>query len=223
MELEELKNLWDKKNDPHSNKLEDEHILPLLKKKREDIFSQLNRSILISVGIIGIIILYNVLVNIFTPQKYLEAVPYINFISYIEFLLDVFFVIIFLNFLWTYSKIKKIEIADEHLKSILEKVLFALKSFKRTYYFGLFIAIPSFSIIFSYGMYYGIVLRLAEQGKTITELPYQKFIFMIFICSSIILAFTIGTYLLSKWLFKRLYGNYLSIIEQDLKELKEKI
>lgn len=222
MELEELKNLWDKKNDSESNKLDDEEILPLLKKKTRDVFSQLNRSILISVGIIGIIITYYILVNLLVPQKYYDDIPYIHVFTSVEFILDAFFILIFFNFCWTYSKIRKIEIAEENLKSVLEKVVFALKTFKRSFYYGLFVFMPSLSLSFSYGMYYGVHIGLAERGLTIEELSFWKIVFIIFLCVLILILITGGVYLLSRLLFKKLFGNYLSLIEEDLNELKEK-
>lgn len=221
MELEELKNLWDKKNDSESNNLDDEDLLPLLKKKTHDIFSHLNRSILISIGIIGLIIAYYLLVNYLVPQKLYENIPYVYIFSYVELILDAFFILIFFNFCWTYSKIKKIDIAEENLKSILEKVLFALKTFKRSFYYGFFVFMPSLSLSFSYGMYYGVHLGLAEKGKSVDEVSFWKIVFIIFLCVLILILITGGVYLLSRWIFKKLFGNYLSLIETDLKELQE--
>jgi hypothetical protein len=71
------------------------------------------------------------------------------------------------------------------------------------------------------GMYKGLQAGIQEQGLLFSDVPPNKLIMVISIGLGILILIVGGIFLLLRWGFRRLYGNYITKLKLTLKELQE--
>ncbi|MFW6277369.1 MAG: hypothetical protein ACOC1J_01765, partial [Prolixibacteraceae bacterium] len=127
----------------------------------------------------------------------------------------------FIYFVVKYYRVKRSCDIVCDLQEMLVKIIDTLKIYKRLFYLALVTLLFAMASGFVTGMYKGFRAEVEEQGLLFSEVPPDKLVVVILIGLGILVV-TIGSiFLLLRWGFHRLYGNYISKLKLTLKELRE--
>lgn len=223
MDLQDLKNTWDKM--ASGKELDETQIRNMLGKRTKNLIERIERNIKIGFFVLFALILLFV-INDFVISPLL--VKNIDFEIQLPLWLQVFsifgdviIILTFLFFVVRYNRVKKTcdELCD--LKNTLIKIIATLNLYRTLYYISIFIILISFSINFIAGIYEGVLYNAHSQGIPANEIEIGNLATTVFITLFSLLIITLGVYLLFRWGFRRLYGNYIVKLKLTLHELEE--
>ena len=202
MELDDLKNIW-QKSDLYRPRREEE-ISEMLKGRSKSIIAQLKRNVwfeLVFTLMGGMLLLY-----------YVFSIPSQSFrVAFTLVLLS--FVLYIIYYVKKIKLLRRFEGSQGNVRANLEQLISDLEAFLRFYYRSYTILFPGFLLL-------TLILAIAELGVTqflesLTE--WRTILYLLFLVSfSVALAFWIG-----KWYLGKLYGTHLQKLRALLRELKE--
>jgi len=193
MDIDNLKSTWQALQTQPEPVLENEQIRKLLRGKANDSISKIKRSILIEGGLA---IFVSVL---FIINKHWFHSPFIVPYSVIVMILCLIW------YAFMYNKLRKVNL-QENLKHTLQKLINTLNLYLKVYLYGSLVL-----VIFA------AMLPLLWKNITFADLTFSK---TTFIGGSILIAIP-AYYYFTKWYIKNLYGNYVTKLKEELKELED--
>lgn len=223
MDLTELKEAWNKYSSQEADKyrVEMEGIHGLLRKKTQTLVERIDRNIRIGMAVLGLYIAYNVLDYLFLTDFFSKMVveSTVDYPRWLE-LVDVFSMAIivatYLFFVIRYVRIRKSFSAKLQLKSLLTGILETLVTYRRMFYFAVVAFLTNILISFIAGVFQGI--ELGGKSEVVSANAILKIVGM---SALILIPLIAGSFLVLRWGFNRLYGQYLSKISDTLRELDE--
>ncbi len=223
MDLDDLKKTWDKLA---SNKeLDEDQIQKMLGKRTKNLIERIERNIKIGFFVLFALILLFILNDfVVSPQlvKNLDVdVELPLWLQIFSVFGDLIIVVTFLFFVFRYKKVKKSCDESCDLKNTLIKIISTLDLYRTLYYISIFIILISISINFIAGIYEGVLLNAHSLGIPVSEIEIGHLATTVLITLFSLLIFTFGIFLLFRWGFRRLYGNYITKLKLTLKELEE--
>jgi hypothetical protein len=223
MDLQDLKKTWDKM--ASGKELDETQIRNMLGKRTKNLLERIERNIKIGFFVLFALILIFI-VNDFVISPLL--VKNIDFeielplwLQIISIFGDVIIILTFLFFVVRYNRVKKSCDESCDLKNTLIKIIATLNLYRTLYYISIFIILISFSINFIAGIYEGVLYNAHSQGIPVGEIEIGNLATTVFITLFSLLIITLGVYLLFRWGFRRLYGNYIIKLKLTLQELEE--
>jgi uncharacterized membrane protein len=110
---------------------------------------------------------------------------------------------------------------SSNLKETLTKIIGTLRIYQRLFYLALLILTISMILQFVSGLFSGVHEGLEQSEILMADVPFGKWL-LVAVVGLIVLIVTVGgIYFLLRWGFHRLYGNYISKLKQNLRELNE--
>lgn len=207
MELDELKIELNRKFNAEHQKSSEDFAL-LLNKKTSSLIARIKRSIWIELISCIVFTIVFALVAIFSPYWSLKIYFAVFTLVCVAFL-----------FVLRYLLKRTNEFAGTTLpvKSNLASLLSILREYIKRYFQLTMILIP-FCLVFSF------LLRYYDPGHSPSQNLTASITTSILIISAVIYtaALIVGVYYFTKWYLKKLYGNYLSQLEELIAELDEK-
>lgn len=212
MELEDIKNLLNRKLENEQVNKSANDIAVLLHKKTSSVITKLKKSLLFEIVFTVVAVLIFAYISIFT--KYNSIQIYFTFFTVL--LLAMIVVLILL-----YKKINTLSKAhlNKPIKQNLESIHKILNEFIKRYFQLTMLLIP---VCFIFSAYLGY--QDGKKGITITEIEKFELLFQtkeqlnIFLIVYIIV-FCLVAYYFTKWYLNKLYGRYLKNLEECIKEL----
>lgn len=230
MELDDLKQTWNKISSENEKKLQldEKDLKKLLKMRTLDISEKIGRNIRVGIGIIFGWVCLGFAVNfLLSPvlEDFLDK-PYITEeLMFWTFIVEVFnYLLIFTAIILFWVKFNRLE-KETHdstnLKNKLERLIKILTSYKVMFYVVLVIVLLYVIASFSSGFVLSYTYEMKEAG---IDLENQKFLqwLVVAIVFLLVLGVILGIYyLLFNLFFKRLYGRYLKQLKATFRELNE--
>lgn len=223
MELKDLKKTWGQLSS--SKELDEDQLREMLRRKTGSLIDRIDRNIRIGFVVLFVFIVLFILDDFVIAPKLIKKVA--NGIEIPEWLmfLSVFantlIVVTFVYFVIQYYKVKKTCDISCNLKETLVKIIGTLRIYQRLFYLALIIFSISMVLQFVSGVFSGMHAGLEQSEILLADIPFKKLLFIIGAGGSVLFILVGGIYLILRWGFRRLYGNYISKLKQNLKELNE--
>ena len=230
MELDQLKSAWNKMSE-HSEKhraFAESDIQLMLSKRTKDIYQKIGRNIRVGMIIVLAWIGFEIFTDFFFSNLFEELLdkPYMTEkLITLTYVLNIFIyatILLTISIFWLqYARLEKKHDTYTDLASSIQLLIKIIKSYKRMFYMILWIVI----LLVTFSFTTGFLMEFRYQAKagdfTMGDFPllYQIAIILSFI---LVLGVFIAAYLvLFKLFFRRLYGRYLTKLEQIILELQE--
>jgi hypothetical protein len=223
MELKDLKKTWDKLSD--GKNLDENQIREMLGKKTKTLIERIDRNIKIGFAVLFILIFIFAFDDFFLSplitkglSENLEVPRWLLFFGVFS---NALIFTTFLFFVIKYYRVKRSCDVMCNLRETLLKIIETLSIYRRLFYLALVTLLLAMASGFVTGMYQGFLDGVEQKGVTLSEIEPVNLILPVFI-GIIILAFLVGGFfLLLRWGFKSLYGNYIDKLKLTLTELEE--
>ncbi|MFW6289362.1 MAG: hypothetical protein ACOC0R_00225 [Mariniphaga sp.] len=223
MELRELKETWNRLSS--TRELDENQIREMLQHRTGNLIDTINRNVRIGfIILLGLIVLFVlddfILAPMLAGDKEL-AVEMPQWLVFMSIFSNVLIFTTFIYFVVKYYRVRKICDVACNLKETLIRIIETLRIYQRLFYLALFIFALALALQFISGIYTGMAFDMETQGIHLSDVPVGKW-FLVAGIALLVLLFTVGgIYLLMRWGFRRLYGNYIDKLKHTLDELNE--
>ncbi|MDD2380996.1 MAG: hypothetical protein WCY58_05005 [Mariniphaga sp.] len=225
MKLEELKKTWEQLSP--EKEWNEEQISELLRTRTGSLIDHIERNVRLGFVFLFVLVILFVLDDfVYTPSFIRNLDAEIQFPLWMEWLnlfSNVFIVITFIFFVVKYYRVKKSCDITCNLRGTLIKIIGTLRIYQKLFYLALFIFSISIAISFIFGMYTGMTIGVESQGIPFSDVTPGGWIIACSIGLIVLSIIVGGIFLLLRWGFRKLYGNYLTRLTQTLSELDETI
>ncbi len=223
MDLKELKKTWSKLST--EKELDEEQIRAMLRKRTHNLIERIDRNIRIGFVILFALIFAFAFDDLFFSPLLMKninanlAIP--DWLLFLSFFSNAFIFITFVYFVIQYYRVKRRCNISCELKETLVKIIDTLNIYRRMFYLALVTLLFAVGSAFVSGMYKGFVSGVEKHGMIFSEVPSDKLVIAI-VVGLVILIFVVGgIFLILRWGFRKLYGNYIKKLKFTLKELEE--
>jgi hypothetical protein len=223
MELQDLKKTWSRMSS--ARELDEDQIRVLLSRRTGNLLDRINRNVRVGFGVLFLLIVLFIMEDfIFVPMFAGEAEALAQVPAWLV-LLSIFsntlIIITFIYFAVKYYFVKRSCDTVCNLRETLSKILGTLYIYKRLFYLALITLSLAMALQFISGMYTGMANDIENQGILFSEVPVDKLLLATGL-GLVVLVLTVGgIFLLMRWGFRRLYGNYINELKNTLRELDE--
>lgn len=225
MELNDLKSTWDRFSSAEGNRnqLKEADLHTMLSKRSRTLIDTIDRNVRYGITILIILTLYFIIDDyILGPSMAKsEGISLPKWIFWLDTIKSIFILISFISFIIRYYHVKKNISHYNSLKVVLKHILRLLKTYKVLFYIALGILLITFGVNYITGMFYGIELSAYRQGVSIFDLDRTQAFRQLAMGLLLILSIVIILFFLLRWIFRRLYGRYISKLQNTLLELEE--
>lgn len=223
MELKDLKETWSRVSS--GRELDEDQIREMLRHRTGNLIDRINRNVRIGFFVLFALIVLFVLDDfIFTPLLISESQAVVEMPQWLIFLSIFSNILIFTTFIYfvvKYYRVRRICNISCNLKETLLRIIETLLLYQRLFYLTLFVFALAMALQFISGMYAGMAFDMENQGIHLSEIPVGKW-FLVSGIGLLVMVLTVGgIYLLLRWGFRRLYGNYIDKLKATLRELNE--
>lgn len=226
MELKDLKKAWDQYSSADKkNELDVETIREMLRGRTKSLIDKIERNIKI-----GFIVLF-VLIVLFIIDDFVLSPELVKSISAgieipgwivpMDLITNLFIIVTFIGFVYRYYQVRKKCDLGCALTGALTKIIHILNIYKRMFYFAILVLVLSTATGFIAGLYEGVLFSAQQSGITVNEIKTGNIVITILAGLVVLFLLTGALFLLFRWGFRRLYGNYHNKLKLTLKELNE--
>lgn len=223
MELKDLKKTWDQLSSRKD--LDEDQLREMLRRKTGNLIDTIDRNIRIGfVVLFGLIVLFILDDFVLAPMLIKEVgtdVEIPKWLIFLSIFSNTLIITTFIFFVVQYYRVKRSCDISCNLKETLIKIIETLRIYKRLFYLALIILTISMILQFFSGMFTGMNQGLEENGILLADVPFGKWVLVLLIALAVLIITVGGIYLIMRWGFRRLYGNYISKLKQNLRELNE--
>lgn len=223
MELNDLKRTWD--NISSGRQLNETQLKGMLEKRTSNLIERIERNIRIGFGLLLIFLVFLALDDLYLSPRLLKDMEVAMKIPSWLLFLNVFsYTLIFTTFIYfviKYYRVKKSCKLACDLKNTLVKILETLNIYRKLFLLALVSLSITMALGFTAGLYQESLLEFQGQGLSVKDILMSQLILEVFIGLIFIFGVVGGIFLLLRWGFRRLYGNYYHDLFATLKELQE--
>jgi hypothetical protein len=223
MELQDLKKTWSQMSS--ARELDEDQIRELLSRRTGNLIDRINRNVRIGFGVLFILIVLFIMEDfIIAPmlagkEEAVARIP--GWLVSLSIFSNTLIIVTFIYFAVKYYFVKRSCDTVCNLRETLSKILGTLYIYKRLFYLALVTLSLAMALQFISGMYAGMANEMETQGILFSEVPVDKLLLATGL-GLVVLVLTVGgIFLLMRWGFRRLYGNYISELKNTLRELDE--
>jgi len=223
MELIDLKRTWNQLS--ARIELNEDQLREMLRKKTVNLIDRIDRNVRIGFVVLFVFIVLFIIDDfIFAPKLINDVANGIEiprWLMFLSFFSNTLIVLTFVYFVIQYYKVKKTCNISCNLRETLVKIIGTLRIYQRLFYLALFVLSITMILYFISGMFLGAEVELHEKNMLFSDVTVGKWLVLL-VVGLVVLGITVGgIYLLLRWGFRRLYGNYISKLKQNLSELNE--
>jgi hypothetical protein len=223
MDLKDLKNTWDKLG--AGNQLDEKQLKEMLGKRTRNVIERIDRNIKIGFGVLLALILIFALDDLILSPRLLsgvgEDIAMPDWLLFLGVFSNALIITTFVYFVIKYYRVRKSCDTVCDLKVTLVKIIDTLKIYQRLFYLALAAITITMAIGFITGLYQGSMAGYESQGISFSEIRIDQLLLTVLI-GIVVLAITVGgIFILFRWGFRKLYGNYIHQLKLTLNELTE--
>ena len=223
MELKDLKRTWNQLS--ARIELNEDQLREMLRRRTYNLIDRIDRNIRIGFGILfGLIVLFILDDFVLAPMLIKEVGTDIEIPGWLLFtsiFANTLIILTFVYFVIQYYRVKKSCDISCNLKETLVKIIGTLRIYQRLFYLALIILTFSMVLQFISGLFTGMLEGLEQKEILLADVPLGKWVLVAVIGLTVLIITAGGIYMLMRWGFHRLYGNYISKLKQNLIELNE--
>ncbi len=223
MELKDLKTTWEKLE--AKKELNEDDILKMLQKRTRSLIERIDRNIKIGFVVLFFLILIFALDDIlFSPllvKGVSEDLAIPQWLIFLSVFSNALIFTTFIYFVIKYYRVKKHSDLGMQLKETLVKIIDTLKIYQRLFYLALITLLFAMASGFITGLYKGFLKGVEQQGLIFSQVPRDELVLPVLIGLAILIVTIGGIFLVLRWGFRRLYGNYINKLKLTLIELEE--
>ena len=223
MDLKDLKKTWDKLS--IGKDLNENQIKELLGKRTKTLIERIDRNIKIGFVVVFVLIFAFAFDDFFfSPliskgvSENLEVPKWLLFLGVFS---NTLIFTTFLFFVIKYYRVRRSCDVMCNLRETLLKIIDTLSIYRKLFYLAIITLLLAMGSGFVTGMYKGFLDGVQQKGVSLSDIQTGQLILPIFI-GIVVLALLIGGFfLILRWGFRRLYGNYIDKLKLTLIELEE--
>ena len=223
MDLKDLKKTWDKLS--VGKDLNENQIKELLGKRTKTLIERIDRNIKIGFVVVFVLIFAFAFDDFFfSPliskgvSENLEVPKWLLFLGVFS---NTLLFTTFLFFVIKYYRVRRSCDVMCNLRETLLKIIDTLSIYRKLFYLAIITLLLAMGSGFVTGMYKGFLDGVQQKGVSLSDIQTGQLILPIFI-GIVVLALLIGGFfLILRWGFRRLYGNYIDKLKLTLIELEE--
>lgn len=223
MDLENLKKTWDKL--PSENQLDEDQLRKMLGKQTKSLIDRIDLNIKIGLVILFVLILIfaldDFLISPLMIESLNENISVPGWLLFLGVFSNALILTTFIYFVIKYYRVKKSCDTVCDLKETLKKIIGTLQIYQIMFYTALATLLVAIGLGLITGMYTGSTEKVNQRGIPISEVDTGGLIATIFIELVILVILVGGIFILLRWGFRKLYGNYLEKLKLTLMELQE--
>jgi hypothetical protein len=218
MGVEDIREIWDRLTAGSSDQqgLDEEQIRVLLAKRSKNLMERIDLNIrvgfFILLGIIVFIIMYDFFnyKGLFPAALNKTDIPV--WLIFLDIATNLLIVTIFFSFFIRYFRVRKLCAGNCDIRHSLMKVIGILTLYQRLFTVALIIIMLSSGTGFLAGYFTSVQRQQIPEGFMIPVILFGVFL---------IVLLTFMLFLLLRWIFRKIYGNYLAQLRETLAELDE--
>jgi len=221
MDLDDLKNTW--KQISTGRDLDEKQLHQMLSRRTTSLIERIDRNIKIGFAVLFVLILVFAFDDfLFSPEwmknltKEVEIPTWLVFISVFA---NVLILTTFVYFVLKYYRVKRSCDVNCNLRETLKKIIDTLLLYQRLFYLALATFMVAVGLNFVTGFYEGLNLENPEFGGQFAEIDTVKFALTIALGLVLLTLLVGGFFLVLRWGFRKLYGNYILKLKATLSEL----
>lgn len=223
MELQDLKKTWGRM--AKSKELDEGQIREMLRRRTDNLIDRINRNVRIGFVVLFVLIILFIADDfIVAPMLATQAEDFVQAPKWLVLLSIFSNTLIFMTFIYFAVKYyfvkKRCEIVCD-LRETLRKIIATLHIYQRLFYLALITLSFAITLQFISGMYAGMAYDIETEGMRFSELPVDRLLLAAGVGLTVLVILVGGIYLLMRWGFRRLYGNYITMLKKTLQELDE--
>ena len=223
MDLKDLKKTWEQISP--GRELDEVQLRHMLGRRTTSLIERIDRNIKIGFGLLFILILIFVFDDFLVSPRLVssmpQGVPIPQWLVFLAVFSNTLIFTTFLYFVIKYYRVKRSCDLDCDLRETLQKIIDTLILYQRLFYLALVTLMVNIGSAFITGLYSGEKLKLENQGAQLTDIDPQQ-LFLVVVIGLIILVILVGSiFLILRWGFRKLYGNYIQKLKATLNELEE--
>jgi uncharacterized membrane protein (DUF485 family) len=223
MDLNDLKKTWEKI--PSGKELNEDQLRSMLSKRARSLIEKIDRNIRIGFGVLLVLILLFAFDDFLLSPRMLQnlagevTVP--GWLVFVGVFSNALILTTFVYFVIKYYRVKRNCDVNCELRETLIKIIDTLLLYQRLYYLAVVTFMVAIGLSFITGLYEGVNASIQDQGGELAQLDSGKVALVIVIGLVILSLIVGGVFLVLRWGFRKLYGNYIDKLRANLRELNE--
>ncbi len=214
MELNQLKNAWNKFSDSEAKKhrIDEAELRRMLKRKANGQMERLDRNVWIGFASVIILVIFFVADDFLITPNLSDGIQVPAWIIAIDIINVTFLLGTFLYFWKQYRNTKRTLSRDKELPLVLRTTIQLLYTYRRLFYGALIV----FLLVVIVSALTGFLSNIRSE-----QVMAEKNQLVVFGSLALLLAIVSVIFLAFHWAFRRLYGRYIKQLECTLAELDE--
>jgi len=216
MELDQLKNAWNKytNTDADKHRLDEAEVRRMLKRRTKNLIDRIDRNVRIGFVAVIALVLFFVIDDFYLTPTFGDGVEVPFWIYLIDAFNTFFLVGTFLYFWQQYRNVKQHYSQSNDMRGVLSSSIQILTTFRRLFYAALSVLLLVIVVSALAGFFANPDLRSEEM---LAERNYT----LVFGSLAVLLAIVGVIFVIFHWGFCRLYGRYITQLKETLAELDE--
>ena len=223
MKLQDLKSAWTQysSTDASRHQLNESDLQNMLRKRTLGLIERIDRNIRIGFAIFVTLSLFFILDDFVISPLLAEGTDIPTWIILINGISVLIIVGSFIYFSTAYSRAKEDYSQSNDLKHVLQSMIHIIQTYRRLFYWALGILLLVNCINFFTGLLTGIEVAASRYRVAIEDLDHTQ-LFRKTAAGMVVLILLIALlFFFFRWGFRKLYGRYVTQLEETLKELEE--
>ena len=223
MKLQDLKSAWNQysSTDASRHQLDESDLQNMLRKRTLGLIERIDRNIRIGFAIFVALSLFFILDDFVISPLLAGGTDIPTWIILINGISVLIIVGSFIYFYIAYSRAKNDYSQSNDLKHVLQSMVHIIHTYRRLFYWALGILLLVNCINFFTGLLTGIEAAASRYHVAIEDLDHRQLLRKAAAGMVILVILIALLFFFFRWGFRKLYGRYVTQLEETLKELEE--
>ncbi len=205
--------------------LDENQLREMLSKRTRSLIERIDRNIKIGFAVLFVLILLfafdDFLVSPQLVKNMTQGVSVPDWLVFLGVFANTLILTTFVYFVIKYYRVKRnCDVACD-LRETLKKIIETLSLYQRLFYLALVTFMVAIGLSFVTGFYEGVYGSIEDQGMHFNDIETQKLVLAVVVGLLVLVVLMGGVFVLMRWGFRRLYGNYINKLKDTLYELEE--
>lgn len=205
--------------------LDENQLREMLSKRTRSLIERIDRNIKIGFAVLFVLILLfafdDFLVSPQLVKNMTQGVTVPDWLVFLGVFSNALILTTFVYFVIKYYRVKRDCDVVCDLRETLKQIIETLSLYQRLFYLALVTFMVAIGLSFITGFYEGVYGSIEEQGMHFNDIETRKLVLAVTVGLLVLVVIMGAVFLLMRWGFRRLYGNYIKKLKDTLNELEE--